>query len=175
MVFFPQDRNLYRKTETGWLRNPPTNDRQYLPIYSHRGTVTVAPQAMEVAMVFCDSWICTGTGPITPNAIQCPPNFVTFIQQSTTAELCLLQIVNIRDIDQLAEWIKQGKAVIVSNGSYKNAIGTAVVIIEGLNGSGRLSFQASTPGSGSEMNAFRSELTGIMSGVLMTVEDSRIL
>jgi hypothetical protein len=102
--------------------------------------------------------------------MQRPPNFVMFLQQSTTAELCLLQIVNISDIDQLAEWIKQGKAVIVSDGSYKNAIGTVTVIIEGPNGSGRLTFQASAPGLGSEINAFKSELTGIMAGVLMTVK-----
>jgi hypothetical protein len=48
-LFSPQDRNLYKITETGWLQYPPTKIRQHLPIYSHRGTVTVTPTSMEVA------------------------------------------------------------------------------------------------------------------------------
>jgi hypothetical protein len=114
-----------------------------------------------------DSWICIGTGEITISCTQLAPNFTTFLQHSTESKLRLLHIVQNKDMGQLADWIKHGQAIIVSDGSYKNSIGIAAVILEGPDKSCCLTFQATAPGSESDMTPFCSELTGILAGLLM--------
>jgi len=51
------------------------------------------------------------------------------------------------EIDQLVEVIQKGQAVVVSNGSYKDATGAAAWTIEGMMAQHQITGQGTTPGT----------------------------
>ena len=71
--------------------------------------------------------------------------------------------------DVIKEFFKQGQWAIVSDGSYNPNYrkGTAAVIIESTTGVQLIKSYVLTPGVDSDINAYRSELIGIMVGCLI--------
>ena len=70
-------------------------------------------------------------------------------------------------IDDIVADIKNGKAVGVSDGSFKDEGGTAAWIIENEAGTQRIMGTVEVPGHGSDQSAYRSELAGIYAMVLV--------
>ena len=67
----------------------------------------------------------------------------------------------------IAAAIRQGTAVAVSDGSFKNEAGTAAFVLEGNNKRHRIEGVAEVPGQPSDQSAYRSELTGIFGIAVM--------
>jgi hypothetical protein len=111
--------------------------------------------------------ICTGHAIVTNPTTQTCDSFAAFVSDSAFPTLRLLHIVQETKLDGLAYWIQQRDAIIVSDGSYKDGVGTAAVIMEGADETSRLIFQATAPGDGTEQSSYRSELMGILASLLM--------
>ena len=69
----------------------------------------------------------------------------------------------------LAEAIKNGTAIAVSDGSFSNEFGTASWVIEGANSHGRITGNNISPGDRLDQNAYRSELSGLY-GIVLTIQ-----
>ena len=67
----------------------------------------------------------------------------------------------------IAEAIRLGTAVAVSDGSFKNELGSAALVIEGSDSQHRILAGHLTPGPLSAQSSFRSELSGLYGIVLM--------
>ena len=65
----------------------------------------------------------------------------------------------------IAEAIKSGKAIAVSDGSYKNNLGTAAFVIEGADSNDRVEGVMVVPGG--DMDSHRSELAGLYGITIM--------
>jgi hypothetical protein len=70
-------------------------------------------------------------------------------------------------LPHLISSLKQGEIKIVSDGSYKNGIGAASIILETNDRLGKMVFLAVAPGGKEEAFAFRSEHTGNLASFLM--------
>jgi hypothetical protein len=67
----------------------------------------------------------------------------------------------------LAEAIHQGRAIAVSDGSYKDDFGTAAYVLEGETASNRIVCALATPGIPEDQSSFCSELAGLYRIVMM--------
>jgi hypothetical protein len=67
----------------------------------------------------------------------------------------------------LADAIRRGQAVAVSDGSYKDAFGTAAYVLEGVNSDNRLVVVLISPGTPDDQTSHRSELAGLFGIVVM--------
>jgi hypothetical protein len=67
----------------------------------------------------------------------------------------------------LADAIRQGQAVAVSDGSYKDEFGTAAYVLEGENSDNRLVVVLVSPGRPEDQQSARSELAGLYGVVVM--------
>jgi hypothetical protein len=76
---------------------------------------------------------------------------------------CFNNMVSIDNGQIVAKALKNGDAITVSDGSYKDQHGTAAWVIEGSNRIGRISGMVITPGHGHDQSTYRSELAGIYS------------
>ena len=71
------------------------------------------------------------------------------------------------EIDELVEDIRNGKAVGVSDGSFKDEIGTAAWIIENASGTQRIMGRVHVPCHPSDQSAYRSEIAGLYAMVMV--------
>jgi hypothetical protein len=69
----------------------------------------------------------------------------------------------------LAEAIRRGRAIAVSDGSYKDDFGTAAYVLEGETAANRIVCALATPGIPEDQSSFRSELAGLY-GIVMMVQ-----
>jgi hypothetical protein len=67
----------------------------------------------------------------------------------------------------IADAIRQGNAIGVSNGSFKDKFGTACWILQGETADGEIKCPCLVPGNGSVQSAYRSELAGLYGMVTM--------
>ena len=67
----------------------------------------------------------------------------------------------------IAKAIRQGIAVAVCDGSYKEAFGTAAYVVEGATMAKRMVVVLVTPGEPSDQSSYRSELAGLFGVVTM--------
>ncbi len=79
----------------------------------------------------------------------------------------LLQIDNMVNLPHLVQSMVKGGIWIVTDGSYRNNLGTASIIMESKDQQSHLMFLAITPGDPIDMSAYHSELTGILTAILM--------
>ena len=79
----------------------------------------------------------------------------------------LKDIVTTPDISKIVQSLKNGTAVAVSDGSFKDEGGTAAWIIESHDGTQRMIGRVLVPGYPSDHSAYRSELAGLYSIVLV--------
>jgi hypothetical protein len=69
----------------------------------------------------------------------------------------------------LAEAIRQGQAIAVSDGSYKDDFGTAAYVLEGKTAANRIVCALASPGISEDQSSFCSELAGLY-GIIMMVQ-----
>ena len=67
----------------------------------------------------------------------------------------------------LAEALRTGTAIGVSDGSFKDEFGTACLVLEGKDSAGRIVIPSVIPGQGSDQSAYRSELGGLFGLVVL--------
>ncbi len=77
-------------------------------------------------------WICSGHGPWKPKVTPNPNSIEEHFQSGPVEERQLLHIVRMSNIQELALGLRKGEIVIVSNGSYKDELGAAAVIMRGM-------------------------------------------
>ena len=114
-----------------------------------------------------NSWICSGFGPSACNVSTTTVTFEGLVQQLPTSKRHLLKIVKKENLELLAQGIREGDILAVSDGSYKDEYGTAAVILIGKNSPCKLIIQAVAPGDGHDMSSYRSKLTGILATFLV--------
>ncbi len=71
------------------------------------------------------------------------------------------------DGDILAQAISQGEAITISDGSFQDTYGTAAWVIKGCDSTGRMKGAVIFPGTTKDQAAYRSELAGIYSILIM--------
>jgi hypothetical protein len=127
------------------------------------------PRSAQVASAYArgNTWVCSGFGPWAQK--QAPPklSFESFVQQLPVPERQLLHMVHMHYIDLLVQGIKAGEVIAVIDGSFKDEIGTAGVILVGTQMDCKLIIQAITPGEGKDMSSYRSEFTGLLATLLI--------
>jgi hypothetical protein len=167
--FSPTEGRLFCKVLNRWLSYHPINDRLIRPVFSGQGNQVVHPPSLNVASLYhCgQTWVCSGHRIISTRNSNNVPVFPSFILQSSTPELRLLQIHQIYNIHNLAEGIRTGQAIAISDGSYKDGFGTAAMIIEVPDRNCRLAYHATVPGDEKDMSSYCSKLTGILATLLM--------
>ena len=69
---------------------------------------------------------------------------------------------------RIAQRLLHNELRIVSDGSYKHPLGTAVTILQAKDGPDRVIIFSQTPGQVKDQSAYRSELIGILAGVMVT-------
>jgi hypothetical protein len=69
----------------------------------------------------------------------------------------------------LADAIRLGHAIAVSDGSYKDELGMAAYVLEGENGTNRIVAVLKVPGLSADQSPYRSELSGLY-GIVVMVE-----
>ena len=79
------------------------------------------------------------------------------------------QVTTTNSIDSIVQDIQTGTLVGVSDGSFKDGIGTACFIIENLQGTERIIGVIDVPGHEDEQDAYRSELAGLF-GILTVLK-----
>jgi hypothetical protein len=104
---------------------------------------------------------------IWPSRTQKRVSFEDLVQQLPISERHLLNIAKMENLELLAQGIREGEVMAVSDGSYKEEHGTATVILVGKNSPCKLIIHAVAPGEGKDMSSYRSELTGIMATLLL--------
>jgi hypothetical protein len=114
-----------------------------------------------------NSWICSGFGPSTCNIPTTTVTFEDLEQQLPTSVRRLLNIVKEENLELLAQGIREGDVLAVSDGSYKDEYDTAAVILIGKNSPCKLIIQAVAPGDGQDMSSYSSKLTGILDTCLV--------
>ena len=71
-------------------------------------------------------------------------------------------------IDDIVNCIREGTAVGVSDGSFKEEYGTAAWVLENKTGTQRIMGHLVSPGFNSDQSAYRSEISGLYAMVMMT-------
>ena len=79
------------------------------------------------------------------------------------------QVTTTPSIDNIMQDLEKGTLVGVSDGSYKEGIGTASYIIENLSGTERIIGLIEVPGHEDEQDSYRSELAGLY-GIVLVLE-----
>ncbi len=74
------------------------------------------------------------------------------------------------DVSVIAQAIGTGKAIAVSDGSFKDGCGAAAWIIEGAEATNHIQGACLEPGTTDDHSAYQSELTGIL-GIMLTIYD----
>ena len=105
----------------------------------------------------------TRVQPETPNA---PDDSTNLLQQTIDslpdeAKWAVQEWSGSDDGAILAEAIRSGTAIGVSDGSFKDAYGTACLVLEGKDSTGRIVIPSIIPGQSSDQSAYRSELGGL--------------
>ena len=80
-----------------------------------------------------------------------------------------LDVLMTPGINSLVEDIKNGTAIGVSDGSFKDEFGTAAWVIENVEGTQRIMGNVLVPGYASDHSAYRSEIAGLY-GMVVGVE-----
>lgn len=108
--------------------------------------------------------VCTRYSPILPKTNVKAESFLHHLCSSKPGERWCFDRIELSDDGfTLAKAIKQGDAIVISNGSFKEQFGTASWELEGGSSDGRIMGVVTAPGTWKDQSTYRSELTGIYS------------
>jgi hypothetical protein len=169
--FSPSQECLFRYRSDGWKYFSQVHKRDKLPTFLNTGKETNKPEDLQRATIYVNKnrLVCTGWAPIkyTQN-----PKADTFLQHLSRLDpeehWCFDYLDMTDDRYIMAEAIKQGNAIAVSDGSFQDQYGPAAWVLEGDSSSGRISGAVTAPGNAKDQSAYRSELTGIYSIMMCT-------
>jgi hypothetical protein len=126
------------------------------------------PEASEGTTVFTrgNTIITEGCQPWIRNKVESSTNIQEFMRTKPQWEWLLPSFTfPSDDCCTLATAIQQGTCIAVSDSSFKDARGTALIVIEGHDSRFRLRCDVVVSGDASAQSSYRSELTGIMAAV----------
>ena len=171
----PQDKNLYKKYGQGWLRyrqsSPGRRTRArhmgfQSPVYVNGDDI--ADRLERTTVVEQDgSYFPEGSYPIRRNlsehnsANRPPSDFIQEYLGRQETRWAAKKLFTTPSIGKIIQELSQGTIVAVSDGSYKDGIGTACYIIESEDATERIVGLVDVPGREDEQDSYRSELAGV--------------
>ncbi len=157
--FFPPSTNkLYRKGNDTWESFPVINNRNHLPSFSIIGEGDTVPEDLHQATVYRkgNSFICSGHGTIQHEAPEQYSTFAAYLNRQQYDQWYFEYMLHIDNSLNIAIAIQNQTAIAVSDGSYKQAVGTAAVIIHDGHTSYNLQSTLVTPGRDVDHSSYRS-------------------
>ncbi len=164
--------SLYRRSSQGWLTFPIIAKRTGRPCFSTNETVPETIPILHQATVYKkgDRWVCSGHGPITLEKEKNYASLTHLLASLPNGERWCINSTQMEDDGlTIATAIKSCTATAVSDGSFKDGYGTAAWVLEGTDSSGRIVGQVIAPGDSKDQSAYRSELAGIFS-IMVIIE-----
>jgi hypothetical protein len=127
--------------------------------------VSALPGDLHIATVQQASsfWECTGFGPaLGPHPILSPLSLLQRFQQAGPGTEWALRDLSITDNGRtIAEAIRLGSCIALSDGSVKDGVGSAAWVLEGANSQHRIMGFCQVPGDASDQCSYRSEYAGL--------------
>jgi hypothetical protein len=126
--FSPADGNLYHFSDTGWQSFPPVNARKIKPVFSGAGrSVNQTPRLCRATVYSKGSqWVCSGFGNMKDETSNAKLSFYDYVMALPDEERWCFEFMDLEDEGQtIAKAIKNGSAIAVSDGSFKESYGTA--------------------------------------------------
>lgn len=115
-----------------------------------------------------DHWICSGYGDILSSTSASFKSLQDYLQSlQPNEQWCIANSLVEDGCRIIAEAIRNRVAIAVSDGSFKDAYGTAIWVLEGDTSNGRIIGCVIAPGNSSNHLAYRSELSGILAVTVM--------
>lgn len=109
-----------------------------------------------------DRLVSTGDAPISAPHTTIPDFFRAFLETDKDIQWCLYGL-SIQEENRLLEALKDGTAMAISDGSYKDTFGTAAWTIGNQETASIIAGKAVCPGAACDHDAYRGELAGIYS------------
>ena len=130
-----------------------------LPRDAQRATVEMARSQV----------VLTGWAPTRSHDNLADPSLQEYIQKHVhkDARWAVERFAITDDGATIADAIRQGKGIGVSDGSFKDKFGTACWILQGETADGEIKCPCLVPGNGSVQSAYRSELAGLYGMITM--------
>ncbi len=164
--FSPSQECLFQTSQGTWKSYSQIIRRNRLPIFSSQAHPQHPPPDLCRATIYTKGSriVCTGYTPQIKETISKASCFSDFLREAKIGEKWCMEN---GDGSHIAQAIREGVAIAISDGSYQDTYGTASWVIEGQDSSGRLVGDVIVPGSASDQSAYRSELAGIYSILVM--------
>ena len=171
---------LFERTPTGWRYYPKATARSsrnaIMKFRDPVPTPTLPQSAVRASVEFQGNTIClkatshrqANPTPEESQATRSQPTLDSAIASlSPGAAWALAHWTSSDDGSTLAAAIRDGTAIAVADGSFKNKFGTASLVLEGLNKIHRLTANMVIPGEPNDHSAYRSELGGLFGIVVL--------
>jgi len=142
-------------------------NRAVKPIFSTQGLKTTRPTLLRRATVIHanKTLLCTGHGHIMIKKADSWRSFHEYLKSSKIDQWCF-SYIKLQDTgNKINQAIRNNEAIAIRDGSYKDMVGTAALIIEGTSSAGRIQSSVLVPGGASVQSSYRSELAGIYSTI----------
>jgi hypothetical protein len=168
--YAPEDERLYCLTQEGWVYFAMVHKRQHRPTFSTVGMIPTTIPRLCRATVYKKGthWICSGYADIQTVSPRIHLSFLDFLAAAAPEEKWCLEWLDISDDGLcLATALKEGFAIAVSDGSFKETYGTAAFVLEGESSTGRIVGTVIAPGNAQTHSPYRSELTGIYATMIL--------
>ena len=177
--YSPSSQCVYHRKTRGWMRfYKSARDRTVRDRCNYRQDVEVLHAPFDIQPTTLSQgpnggqiWIEGSSGSENiPSVMQGQHWFQSLAQSLSAQTVSLLRhTVFLASEDDICDAFLSGEWMIVTDGSYhpEYNIGTAAVVIEHANGTPLLQCWVKTPGRHDDLNAYRSELTGVYCGCLI--------
>jgi len=161
-----QEGYLYSMREGKWYSHPLVLRRKTLPMFELEANMCGAPNHPRRATTYIKGSriVCTGTAEIMPQRLREYTSFTKFLQEQQDLHWCTKNCFIVNEGRNLVEAIisgLQGNIMAISDGSYKDSLGTAAWTIGTEEEESLLSGTVVCPGAESDQSSYRSELTGL--------------
>ena len=188
--YCPNENRIYHREDTGWrvYSKQPSRVQRLRSLRFVRSEIieNELPDGVDTMATVSSSPTVikiTGTCAVTPATGMLPvpvpiqESLEEALDATDTADRWAVESVSIKDNGRsLAAAILQGKARAVSDGSFKNAMGTSSSILfhSRANDPNRIISVNAVPGNANEQSAYRSELAGVSGSLAITAAVCRI-
>lgn len=172
--YSPCDNQIYERRQTDWgvyhYLVSQRNGQHKTFTFSHDSSDI--PQDLQRATIIQRNpsrILCTGWSKDKPTHVEEPSTtLLDAIESLPLTQQWAFEHFHCTDDGQvIADAIRQGTAVAVSDGSFKNELGTAALVLEGQDSNNRILAGHLTPGPPSSQSSFQSELSGLYGIVLL--------
>jgi hypothetical protein len=159
-----EEGSLYQFVNGQWLTHAPIIRRNRLPSFSSSGRSCKPSTCVKRVSIYMknDRLVSTGDAPISAPHTTIPDFFRAFLETDKDIQWCLYGL-SIQEENRLLEALKDGTAMAISDGSYKDTFGTAAWTIGNQETASIIAGKAVCPGAACDHDAYRGELAGIYS------------